>query len=79
MDWCHTALAIAVIIFFISLIIFLKRIEIHAVHGNGFYDYNKMKDIHQRDTYNAGTDKRAWLDRGNNETNLQCPPAYCQP
>jgi hypothetical protein len=78
MDWCHSALLLAIVIFIVSLIIFFKRIAIHATQGNGFYDYNKETNYRQRKMYGAGTDERAWIDRPGNETNVQCPPAYCE-
>lgn len=74
-DWCHCALAAAIIIFIITLIVFFKRISVHAIQGNGFYDYNKMLDLTERQIYGAGTDKRPWIM--DHETNRQCPPAYC--
>lgn len=77
MDLCHYVLVISVIIFIVSLIIFFKRIGEHAINGNGFYDYNKETTWHQRAMYDAGTDKRAWIDKSQNETGKTCPPAYC--
>lgn len=69
------ALAIAVIIFLIALVVFCNRISMHAIHGQGFYDYNKTTTYEQRRLLDAGTERRPWMFK--HESELQCAPAKC--
>ena len=53
-------LLVAIIVFVISLVIFLYRISIHAVHGEGYYNYDQTLVYSQRPSLDSGTPVRPW-------------------